>query len=195
MSESAIKKVPGWLPIALDYGPLIAFFAAYKISGSIMLGTAVFMGAIIIAVLISKFKIGRISPMMWLSAILVVGFGGLTIYLGDPKFIQIKPTIVYVLLAGLLFGGMFRGKALLKYVLEHGYNGLSDTGWMALSRNWAWFFLAMAIFNEVIRAYFDFDTWLTIKVWGVSIMSLAFAMANIPMLMKHGLGAEAAAPE
>ena len=190
MSEAHPKKAPGWLPIALDYGPLIAFFAAYKISGSIILGTGVFMAAIIIAVIISKLKVGRVSPMMWLSAILVVGFGGLTIYLGDPKFIQIKPTIVYVLLAGLLFGGMLRGKALLKYVLEHGYNGLTDKGWMALSRNWAWFFLAMAVFNEAIRAYFDFDTWLTIKVWGVSILSGVFAIANIPMLMKHGLGDE-----
>ncbi len=191
MSEALPKKVPGWLPIALDYGPLIAFFAAYKISGSIILGTAVFMATIIIAVIVSKLKVGRVSPMMWLSAILVVGFGGLTIYLGDPQFIQIKPTIVYVLLAGLLFGGLFRGKALLKVVLEHGYNGLSDAGWMALSRNWAWFFLVMAVFNEAIRMYFDFDTWLTIKVWGVSIMSGLFAVANIPMLMKHGLGADA----
>jgi intracellular septation protein len=190
MTEATAKKNPGWLPLALDYGPLVAFFAAYKISGNIILGTGVFMATIIIAVIISKWKLGRVSPMMWLSAILVVGFGGLTIYMGDPKFIQIKPTIIYILLAALLFGGLFRGKALLKYVLEHGYSGLSDAGWLMLSRNWAWFFLAMAVLNEALRMSLSFDAWLTAKVWGITILSMVFAAANIPMLMKHGLGGD-----
>jgi intracellular septation protein len=190
MSEVIAKKVPGWLPVALDYVPLLIFFATYKFSGDVFKATAIFMAAIVAAIIIGKWKVGRISPMTWLSAILVIGFGGLTLYLHDEKFIQIKPTIIYALLAGLLFAGLLRGKALLKYVFEHGYNGLSDRGWILLSRNWAIFFLAMALFNEVIRASFDFGTWLTIKVWGMSILSGLFAVANLPMLMKHGLGNE-----
>lgn len=148
------------------------------------------MIAITAAVLISKWKLGRVSAMMWLSAILVLVFGGLTLYLHDPQFIQIKPTIIYALLSCLLFGGLFRGRALLKAVLEHGYDGLSDQGWLLLSRNWAWFFAAMAIVNELLRRSVGFDTWLTIKVWGVTIMTILFAAANVPMLLKHGLGAE-----
>ncbi len=180
---------PGWFGPALDFGPLLAFFVAYKVLG-IFAGTAIFMLAIAAAVLVSRIRLGRVSPMLWLSAILVIGFGGLTIYFHDPKFIQIKPTIIYALLAALLFGGLLTGRPLLKFVLESGYKDLDDKGWLKLSRNWAWFFVAMAIGNEVIRANFSFDQWLVVKVWGVSIATLLFALANVPMLMKHGLGLE-----
>ena len=181
------KSYPSWLPMALDYVPLLIFFLAYKWMG-IFGGTAVFMVAITAAIIIAKVVIGRASPMMWLSAILVIGFGGLTLYLHDQKFIQIKPTIIYLLLGGLLLGGLLRGKPLLKYVIQHAYTGLSDKGWMILSRNWALFFFVMAGLNEVLRASVNFDTWLTIKVWGVTAASFLFAIVNVPMLIRHGLG-------
>ena len=189
MTTAVEKTVPGWFGPALDFGPLLAFFVAYKFLG-IFAGTAIFMLAIAVAVLVSRIKLGRVSPMLWLSAILVVGFGGLTIWFHDPKFIQIKPTIIYTLFAGLLFGGLLTGRPLLKFVLEHGYKDLDETGWMKLSRNWAWFFVAMAVANELMRASFSFDQWLAVKVWGVTIATLIFAMANIPMLMKHGMALE-----
>lgn len=189
MNEKASKSTPGWLPAALDYVPLVLFFAGYKLLG-VLGGTAIFMVAITAAVIISKWKLGRISPMMWMSAILVLVFGSLTLYLHDPKFIQIKPTIIYSILSAMLFGGLLRGRALLKAVLEHGYDGLSDRGWLLLSRNWAWFFLVMAVINEILRASVGFDAWLTIKVWGVTILTILFATANVPMLMRHGLGAD-----
>lgn len=192
MTGAAAKKAPGWLAPALDYGPLVVFFIAYKISG-VIVGTGAFMIAIAAAVIISKVKLKRVSPMMWISAVLVIVFGGLTIYLRDERFIQIKPTIVYAILSGMLFIGLMRGKPLLKYVLEHGYDGLSDTGWMLLSRNWAWFFAAMALVNEGLRYGLTFDTWLTVKVWGITLLSVVFAAANIPMLMRHGLGDEGVA--
>jgi intracellular septation protein len=186
--ESKPKPHPGW-SLALDYGPLIAFFIGYKFGG-VFTGTGVFMVAIAIALAISKWWLGRVSPMLWLSAILVIGFGGLTIWLHDPKFIQLKPTIVYALLSGLLFAGLFMGRPLLKYVLEAGYDGLTDRGWMILSRNWAIFFAAMAVLNQVLVSMLDFGTWLTVKVWGLTILSFLFAMANIPVLTKHGFGEE-----
>lgn len=195
MTEAISKKAPGWLAPALDYGPLLLFFIAYKVSG-VIVGTGAFMIAIAAAVIISKVKLKRVSPMMWISAVLVIVFGGLTIYLRDERFIQVKPTIVYAILSGMLFVGLLRGKPLLKYVLEHGYDGLSDTGWMLLSRNWAWFFAGMAVVNEVLWRSLSFDTWLTVKVWGITLLSVVFAAANIPMLMRHGLGDdEVAAPE
>jgi intracellular septation protein len=188
LSDGKPKPHPGW-SLALDYGPLIAFFLGYKFGG-IFTGTGVFMAAIAVAVAVSKWRLGRVSPMLWLSAILVIGFGGLTIWLHDPKFIQIKPTIVYALLSGLLFAGLVMGRPLLKYVLEAGYDGLTDKGWMILSRNWAIFFAAMAMLNQVLVAMLDFGTWLTVKVWGLTILSFLFAMANIPVLTKHGFGEE-----
>ena len=176
----------GNLSLALDFGPLLVFFLAYKFQG-VIIGTATFMVAIVLAVLVSKLKLGRVSPMLWLSAILVVFFGGLTIYFHDQRFIQIKPTIIYAFFAALLLGGLARGKPLLKYLLQAAYDGLSEEGWRKLSRNWAFFFIAMAVANEIMRNAMDFDTWLAVKVWGVTIISFLFAAANIPMLLKHGL--------
>ncbi len=187
----------GNLSLALDFGPLLVFFLTYKGAGwfwgagnpitAMSIGTAAFMAAIIIAVIISKVKLGRVSPMLWLSAMLILFFGGLTIYFQDQSFIQIKPTIIYSFFALMLFGGLLRGKALLKYLLQAAYDGLTDEGWRKLSRNWGIFFAAMAVANEVMRQSMSFDSWLAIKVWGVTIVSLLFALANIPMLMRHGL--------
>jgi intracellular septation protein len=190
------KKAPKGLGFALDFGPLLLFFLANRFGQSDtdptrgpLIGTAVFMVAIIAVILISKWKLGKVSPMMWMSAILVVGLGAITLWLGDPKYIQIKPTIVYLLFAAILFGGLLRGKAMLKYLLEYAFEGVDDTGWRKLSRNWAFFFLGMAGFNEIIRQpdLFSFNTWLAIKVWGVMALSFLFTTLQIPMLMRHGL--------
>jgi intracellular septation protein len=75
--------------------------------------------------------------------------------------------------------------------MEAGYDGLSDKGWLALSRNWAFFFAGLAVFNEIARAMLSFGDWLTVKVWGVTILSFLFAAANIPMLLRNGLGDDA----
>ena len=186
MTDTKLRPQPG-LTMALDYGPLVVFFLAYKFT-DVFVGTLIFMAAVTAAVIISKLLLGRVSPMLWLSAILVVGFGGLTLYLHDERFIQIKPTVIYGLLSALLFAGVLTGRPLLKYLLEAAYEGLSERGWMLLSRNWAFWFAAMAIANEVLRATLSFDAWLTAKVWGVTIATLVFGAANVPMLMKHGLG-------
>ncbi len=188
------KPKNGSLNFALDFGPLLVFFIAYKFGGSDsdptqgpLVGTGVFMVAIAIAVAVSRWKLGRVSPMLWLSAALVVGFGALTLWFRDPKFIQIKPTLIYLFFAVLLLGGLLRGKAMLKYVLEAAYDGLTDKGWRMLSLNWGLFFLALAAANEVMRAMLSFDTWLSLKVWGVTALTFLFAMANVPMLMRNGL--------
>lgn len=176
----------GTLSLALDFGPLLVFFLSYKFLGMII-GTAAFMAAIVVAVIVSKWKLGKVSPMLWLSAALVLFFGGLTIYFHDQRFIQIKPTIIYGFFALMLFAGLARGKPLLQYLLQAAYDGLSHEGWMKLSRNWAIFFVAMAIANEAMRRAMSFDAWLAVKVWGVTIVSVVFAATNIPMLMRHGL--------
>jgi intracellular septation protein len=195
MSEAPLqKKGSAGLNFALDFGPLLLFFLASKLGSSdadpkqgAIVGTATFMIAIVVAVIVSSIKLGRISPMLRLTAALGVFFGALTIWFHDERFIQIKPTIIYLFFAALLIGGVIRGKAMLKYVLEQAYDGLSDIGWRKLSLNWGLFFLVLALTNEVMRATLSFNTWLTLKVWGVTALTFAFAMANIPMLMRHGL--------
>ena len=205
MNDAATPAKPkhGTLNFALDFGPLLLFFIASKLGSSptdpkqgAIVGTAVFMAAIIVAAIISRVKLGRISPMLKLTAGLGVFFGALTLWFHDERFIQIKPTIIYAFFALLLIGGWLRGRALLRYVLEAAYDGLNDTGWLKLSLNWGLFFAALALANEAMRAMLDFDLWLTLKVWGVTIVTFIFALANIPMLMRHGLklGEEPPAP-
>ncbi|MEY4268904.1 MAG: hypothetical protein RLZZ58_120 [Pseudomonadota bacterium] len=190
----------GALPFLIDYGPLLVFFLVFKFSqdgdgafaatAAAIRGTLAFMVAIAIAVAVSKWKLGKVSPMLWLSAVLVIGFGALTWYFHDEKFIQIKPTIIYTGFALLLLGGWARGRPLLKYLLQAAYDGLDETGWMKLSRNWGLFFALLAITNEALRAALDFETWLTVKVWGMTAASFAFALSQLPLMMRHGLNLE-----
>lgn len=186
VKPAAAPKGHGNISLALDFGPLLVFFLGYKFAG-VIVGTGAFMVAIAVAVVVSKMKLGKVSPMLWLSAVLVLFFGSLTIYFHDQRFIQIKPTIIYSFFALILFAGLARGKPLLKYLLQAAYDGLTEEGWRKLSRNWALFFVAMAIANEVMRRSMSFDQWLSLKVWGVTIVSFLFAASNIPMLMRHGL--------
>jgi intracellular septation protein len=189
MSETA-QKGSSWT-LLLDYGPLLVFFIAYKLAGSglegSMVATFAFMVAVIVSIALGLAIMKRVSPMVWVSTVLILGFGAITLYLHDPKFIQMKPTVIYVAFALLLGAGLFRGKPLLKWLFGPVFPGLTHEGWMKLSRNWALFFVALAIANEIMRANLSFDTWLTLKVWGVTALSLIFAVANMPMLLRHGL--------
>ena len=192
MTERAERQ--GTMRLLVDFGPLVVFFATYKLSGGGLHGTLVatgaFMAAILISMMAALISFRRITPMLWLSTVLILSFGAITLYLRDPKFIQMKPTIYYVLLAGMLFAGLLRGKPLLRWLFGPVFPGLTEEGWLKLSRNWALFFVALAIANEVLRAMVDFDTWLTLKVWGVTLISFIFAAANMPMLLRHGLDPE-----
>jgi intracellular septation protein len=184
---TARKAPSGWTGFLLDFGPLLLFFVAYKASrSSIVVSTGAFMVAILASLLFSLVRYRRVSPMTWVSAILILGFGGLTIYLHDARFIQMKPTIIYAGFSVLLFGGLLFGTPLLRYLFGPVFERLEEKGWLKLSRNWAFFFAFMAVFNEVLRATVSFDTWLTVKVWGATAMSFLFGLANIPMLMRHG---------
>jgi intracellular septation protein len=198
MSTPVTKPHPGWT-LAIDYGPLLVFFITYKLSGgegpiaqirAIMVSTGVFMVATVIALAVSRIRLGRISPMLWLSTILIVGFGGLTIWLHDARFIQTKPTAIYLLLGGILLGGLAFGRSLLKIVLEAGYDGLTDRGWYLMSRNWGLFFIAMAAINEVLRANLNFADWLSVKLWLLPLLSIGFTLSQIPLAIRHGLGSD-----
>ena len=200
------KQKTGWLNIAVDYGPLVVFLAVYKFASpggdaplgqlaAVIQGTIAFMIAAVLALAFSKWKFGRVSPMLMLSTALIVGFGGLTIWLRDPSFIQIKPTAIYVLFGVLLIGGWLRGKALLQTLLEAAFEGVDHAGWLKLSRNWGAFFLLLAALNEVLRHLYNeanghFATWLWAKLWVFMPLSFLFTFTQIPMLLRHGLSLE-----
>jgi intracellular septation protein len=153
----------------------------------VILATAAFVLATVAAMIVSKTKTGHISPMLWLSGGLVVVFGGLTVYFHDPRFIQMKPTIVYTAFAAILAFGIYTGRPLLEGLLGAAYPGLSPEGWRKLTRNWALFFVVMAALNELVWRSFGWDVWVIYKLWGAIPLTLVFALANVPMLMRHGL--------
>jgi intracellular septation protein len=193
MSEA--KEPQGPMRLIIDFGPLVVFFATYKLTGGGLHGTLVATGAFMVAVLIAIVAavavFRKVTPMVWLSTALILSFGTITLYLRDPRFIQMKPTLYYGVLAAILFIGLLRGKPLLRWLFGPIFPGLDERGWLKLSRNWALFFVALGIANEIMRVTLSFDTWLTTKVWGVPIVSLLFAVSNIPMLLRHGLDPDA----
>jgi intracellular septation protein len=185
---------PG-MRMLIDFGPLAIFFLVNSYAPGLQIqriitATAAFMVAMVAAMLLSWWKAKHISPMLWITAALVLPFGGLTIYFHDQTFIQIKPTIVYTMFAVILGYGLIAKKPLLQLLLETAYPGLSAKGWRLLTINWTGFFLAMAVLNEVMRHVLNWDQWVTFKTWTVIPLTLVFAMLNIPMLLKHGLQLE-----
>ena len=199
MADTPAKKPKsGWLNVLVDYGPLLVFFAVYKLyspgtddaAGEILAvirGTGAFIVAALAALAISKWRLGRVSPMLWLSTALIVGFGALTIFFGDPTFVQLKPTIIYLLFGIALLIGYGKRTALLKTLLEAAFEGLSDAGWLKLSRNWGVFFLFLAALNETLRATLSFGDWLAAKLWVFMPLSFLFTFTQLPMLLRHGL--------
>ncbi len=152
------------------------------------------MIAMIAAMLFSQVRFGKISPLLWFSGIMVVVMGSITLWLHDETFIKMKPTVYYLFVAALLGFGQMTGRPLLKMVLESSYPGLDDEGWRKLTRNWALFFLAMAALNEAVWRNSPTDFWVSFKLWGAIPLTFVFAIANVPMLIKHGLNRESAQP-
>ncbi|BDI60793.1 inner membrane-spanning protein YciB [Qipengyuania nanhaisediminis] len=203
MADNKAKKGTGWLNVAVDYGPLLVFLAVYRLNApddpdaagellAIIYGTGAFMVAAVAALAISKWRLGKVSPMLWFSTALIVGFGALTIFFGDPRFVQLKPTIIYTGFGIALLGGYFTGRALLKILLEAAFEGVDEAGWLKLSRNWGVFFLLLAALNEVLVAQLDFEGWLWAKLWVFLPLTFIFTFTQIPMLLKHGLAFEEA---
>ena len=183
--------------LAIDVGPILIFFlvngfAPVPSMFRIFYATGAFMMAMLAAMLISQIRYRHISAMLWFSGGMVLVLGSITIWLHNETFIKIKPTIYYASIAALLFFGLYTGRNLLKMVLGTAYPGLSERGWKLLSRNWALFFLAMAVVNEMVWRNTTTDFWVGFKLWGALPATILFALANIPMLMRHGLQAEAA---
>ncbi len=201
-AHAEAKPKSGWLNLLVDYGPIMVFFAVYRYFSpedrgnsvgevlAVVKGTAAFMVAAVAALLFSKLKLGRISPMLWLSTLLIVGFGSVTVFLRDPVFIQLKPTAIYLLFGVILLVGVWRGKALLKTLLEAAFEGLDDAGWLKLSRNWGLFFLVLAALNEALRHYLSFGDWIGAKLYVFLPLTFLFTFVQIPMLLRHGLAAD-----
>jgi intracellular septation protein len=169
--------------LALDLGPLLIFFAGFKYLG-IFGATAVFIAAVLIALALGFVIERRLSPMPLFTAVLVVIFGGLTLYLRNEDFIKMKPTVLYgffglVLLVGLAFNRLF-----IKYVFAQAFE-LDERGWKKLTVRWGLFFVCLAVINETVWRATSTATWVTFKVWIIIPLIFLFALAQTPLVIKH----------
>ncbi len=164
----------------LELAPLIIFFAAYKYA-DLMTATLALMITTPISLFIYWLFYKKVAPMPLVTAVLVLVFGGLTLYLNDPTFIKIKPTIIYVLFASVLLGGLLLKQPLMKSVLGEAVK-LTDAGWVKMSWHWGLFFLALAGANELVWRNFDEGSWVFFKTFVLLPVTLVFSVVQLILI-------------
>jgi intracellular septation protein len=177
------KKLTQAQKTLLDFGPLLAFFAA-NWKGGIYWATGIFMAATLVTLLITYLATGKIAKFPLFSAIFVGIFGGLTIYLHNDIFIKVKVTLVNALFGGILLAGLAFGKTFLKDVMGDAMQ-LPDHAWRTLTIRWSILFFALAVLNEFVWRNFTTDQWVNFKVFGLMGLTLLFALANAPFMARH----------
>ena len=192
---SAIHGSKGLHPVlklALELGPLVLFFLANAYGDRfgvaqdrrIFAATGLFIVATLIALGAHYALVRKLPIMPLVSGVVVVVFGGLTLWLADETFIKLKPTIVNTLFGVVLLGGLALGKPLLALVLDSMFD-LTDEGWRKLTLRWALFFFFLAVVNEIVWRTQTTDVWVSFKVFGIMPLTVAFALAQTPLIMRH----------
>jgi intracellular septation protein len=183
MTAAKPKQLNPLLKLLLDFGPLMLFFFANSYRG-IFFATAAFMVAIVAALIVQFILIRRLPILPIVTAVIVLVFGALTIWLHNDTFIKVKPTIIYTMFGAILFVGLATGRPLLESVLEGAFH-LTDEGWKILTWRWAFFFLALAILNEIVWRSVSTDTWVAFKTFGFLPLTIVFALAQTPVFMRY----------
>ena len=169
--------------LLIDIGPLAVFFIFYTRSG-LQASILPLMVATVIAVLFSYILEKKIPIMPTVGAGIVLLFGGLTIYFDNDIFFKMKPTIINVLFAVILYGGILINKPLLKYLLGAALK-LEEAGWKILTQRWIGFFIALAILNEIVWRTQSTDVWVNFKVFGILPITFIFTMTQFPLIKKY----------
>jgi len=183
------KKSGGGLKTLLEFGPVMAFFVGYMwlkdrvfvIGGTEYEGfivvTALFVPLMILSTYLVYLLTGELSKMQVVTLVLVVVFGGLTIWFNDPQFIKMKPSILYGVFAATLGVGLLQGKSYLQYVMAD-MLPMTQEGWMILTKRFCLLFLGLLLANEIVWRNFSDDTWVYFKTFGLPLLSIVFIMAN-----------------
>ena len=167
----------------LELGPLALFFAVYSRLG-IFAATGILMATVLVTLGVSYVMLKRIPIMPLITAVIVLIFGSLTLILHDETLIKIKPTALYILFGAALFVGLWLKKPLLK-ILFDGALHVTEEGWRKLTWRWAFFFLALAALNEIVWRTQSTDLWVKFKTFGFLPLTLLFALAQAPLIMKY----------
>lgn len=195
--DMAERKVNPMLKTGLEFGPILAFFVAYlwlkdrvftiggiEYDGFIVV-TAGFIPVFLLAMSALWALTGHLSKMQAVTALLIVVFGGMSIWFNDPKFFKMKPTIIYLLFGGVLGAGLMRGTSWLQYMME-GVMPLTDQGWMILTKRLVVFFLTLAVLNELIWRTMSEETWVYFKTFGLTAAIFLFFLFQGKLFSEHG---------
>jgi intracellular septation protein len=185
VSAPAVRPaaLPPALKFVLELGPLALFFLTYSKFG-IFAATGVMMASVLVTLSVSYWKLRRIPIMPLVTAAMVLIFGGLTFYFNDSTFIKVKVTIINALFALALFFGLAFRKPMLQIMFD-GALKLTEEGWRLLTWRWAWFFVALAVVNEIVWRTQPESYWALYKSFGALPLTVIFALAQAPLIMKH----------
>lgn len=167
-----------------EFGPLITFFIGYKIGG-ILEATLYMVIASIVAIVITYIYERRINKINLMSTGLLLISASLTLFSGNSMFIKMKPTVLYCLFAGIFFITNYKWNPAIKYVLGHSIKLKDSQSWYILNLRFMWFFLIMAVVNELVWRNFDESIWVSFKVFGSLPITLIFVMLQVPFIIKH----------
>jgi intracellular septation protein len=178
------RPLPASAKLLLDFAPLGVFFLGFKFGG-MMHATMLLVAATALSLAIIYLYERKIALAPLISGVLVGVLGLLTILLNDELFIKVKPTLLNLLFASILLGGVvIARRGLLKYVLDVAIQ-LTDEGWLILSRRWGFFFLFLAALNEIIWRHFPTEFWVNFKVFGMFTLTLAFALSQFRLIERY----------
>ena len=183
-ATATVEQRPG-AKLLIELGPLLVFFAAYAMFG-IKPATGALMAATLLSLVASRVVLGKISVMLKVTAVLVVGFGALTLLLDDPRFIKMKPTAVYLLFASALAFGLATGRPVLKMALGEAFR-LTDEGWRLFTTRWLGFFLSVAALNEIVWRNFSEGAWVSFKTFGFLPLTVLFTALQIGLLRRYAV--------
>ncbi len=181
-TEAPVFGAKQILKLLIEMGPLVVFFVMNSRT-DIFTATAAFMVAIVIALPASWFLMKRLPTMPLVTAVFVLVFGGLTLYLNDEIFIKLKPTIVNVMFGAILLGGLAFGRSFLKIVFADVFR-LTEEGWRHLTFRWGLFFFLLAVLNEIVWRNFSTDDWVNFKVFGIAPLTMVFGMMQMGLLTR-----------
>ena len=176
------------IKLAADFGPLLIFFIIYfNNENDLKVAIPPFIIATLISLIVIYFLEKRIPMVPLTGGILITLFGGLTLYFDNKIFFYMKPTIINLLFAIVLFfGKFFTKKPLLKIFFQNAFN-LEDEGWEKLNYRWISFFIFVAVLNEIVWRTQSEAFWVNFKVWGLLPISFIFAASQFPFINKYKL--------
>tara|TARA_B100001094_G_scaffold261017_1_gene261646 strand:+ start:1260 stop:1805 length:546 start_codon:yes stop_codon:yes gene_type:complete len=175
-----------FLKFITDFGPLLIFFTVYYKSGNnLSVAIPPLIIATIVAVVVVYFIEKKIPYVPLIGGIVISLFGGLTLYFNNPVFLYMKPTIINIIFAIMLVSGkIFFNKNFLKFFFKTAFQ-LDEIGWDKLNFRWAYFFIFLALVNEIVWRTQPEATWVNFKVWGMLPLTFVFTAFQIPMINKH----------